>query len=106
MRPRELASAALLILLEAALLCWIFLAPFAWILRDGMGPDSVESHGLEAVVRALTNFYWGPIFLALGTACRLCKTRAPLPEEGWQKRWVLIASLLVLACAVALMFKY
>ena len=65
---QRLASAALLILLQAALLCWIFLTPFAWILIDGMGSDSVKSHGLDAVVRALTNFYWGPILLALFTA--------------------------------------
>ena len=75
MRPRELASAALLILLEAALLCWIFLAPFAWILRDGMGPDSVETHGLEAVVRTLTTFYWAPILLALAAACAAASER-------------------------------
>jgi len=93
---RELSSAALLTLLQAALICWMMLAPFAWILRDGLGPDSVESHGLEAVVRALTTFYWGPILLALAAASWLCKTRAPLPDPGWERRWVLITSLGVL----------
>jgi len=100
-RLRELISAASLTLLQSAFICWSMLAPFAWILRDGLGPDSVETHGLEAVVRALTTFYWGPIFLALGAACWLCKTRAPLPDDGWQKRWVLIASLWVLTIAVS-----
>ena len=101
MRLRELASAALLVLLQSAFICWIMLGPFAWILRDGLGPDSVETHGLEAVARALKTFYWGPILLALGAACWLCKKRAPLPEDGWQKRWVLIASIWVLTIAVS-----
>ena len=104
MRRRELASATLRILVRAALLCWIFMAPFAWILRDGLGPDSVESHGWEALWRALSFLNWGPIFLALLTANWLCKTRAPLPEEGWHKRWVLIASLCVLTIAVSFMW--
>ena len=98
---RELTSAASLILLQAAFISWIMLGPFAWILRDGLGPDSVETHGSEAVVRALRTFYWGPILLALGAACWLCKKRAPLPEDGWQKRWVLIASLWVTTIAVS-----
>lgn len=99
MRLRELASAALLVLLQAAFICWIMLGPFAWILRDGLGPDSVETHGLEAVVRALTTFHWGPILLALAAASWICKTRAPLPDPGWERRWILIASLGVLTVA-------
>ena len=106
MRLRELASAALLVLLQAAFICWIMLGPFAWILRDGLGPDSIESHGWDALWRALSFLYWGPVFLALLGANWLCKTRAPLPEEGWQKRWVAIGAFLVLSCAVALMFAF
>lgn len=26
-------------------------APFVWFLRDGLGPDAVESHGLTALTR-------------------------------------------------------
>lgn len=60
----------------------------------------------DALWRALSFLNWGLIFLALLGANWLCKTRAPLPEEGWQKRWVLIGAFLVLSCAVALMFAF
>jgi len=105
-RPRELAFAALLILVRAALICWIFMAPFAWILRDGLGPDSVESHGWEALWHAFTFLSWGPILLALLMANWLCKSRAPRPETGWPYLWVVIGSVLVLASAGAVFFSY
>ena len=38
----------------------VFLGPFAWLLRDGLGPDSVDSGGLTAVGRMFWCFYWGP----------------------------------------------
>jgi hypothetical protein len=44
------------------------LAPFAWILRDGLGPDATESSGLRAVQRAFMTFYWGPIAIMLVAA--------------------------------------
>lgn len=59
--PAQLAAA----LLSAALIFWLLMAPLAWILRDGLGPDAVASHGLEALTRALACFYWGPVALAL-----------------------------------------
>jgi hypothetical protein len=40
--------------------------PFAWIMRDGMGPDSMESSGMNAVVRCLQTFYVGPALVILG----------------------------------------
>ena len=33
----------LIVFLQACLLVWIAFAPLAWILRDGLGPDSHES---------------------------------------------------------------
>ncbi len=34
-------------------------------MRDGFGPDSVESSGLEAVLRCLKTFYIGPVLVFL-----------------------------------------
>jgi len=54
-------------------LCYLVMAaPFCWLLKDGLGPGSVESSGLEAASR-----FWGlvkghlliglsPLILALG----------------------------------------
>ena len=64
---------ALLTLLRAVLVFWILMAPFAWILKDGLGPDSVESHGWEALWRAFTCMGWGPVLLALLIADWLCR---------------------------------
>jgi hypothetical protein len=56
----------LLTLVWAALLVWLVgIAPFCWLLRDGLGPRAVQSSGWSAVVRFLLTFYWGPIALAL-----------------------------------------
>lgn len=58
-----------------ALCCWVcaglmFLAisGLAWVLRDGLGPDSVESHGWVALIRCLRQAGWsllGPVALVL-----------------------------------------
>lgn len=37
----------------------LFVLPFAWILRDGLGPDSVDSSGLEAILRCLRTLHVG-----------------------------------------------
>ena len=102
MRPRELATTALLILLRAALISWILIAPFAWILRDGLGPDSVESHGWEALWRALSFLSWGPILLALLVANGLCHRRQA--KIDWL--WIGIGPILILITTGALFFRY
>ncbi len=33
----------LMVILQAALICWAGLAPIVWIVRDGLGPDSQET---------------------------------------------------------------
>ena len=56
----------LLILIDALLLVAVlFVAPFAWILRDGLGPDAVATHGVNAVAKAFTTFGVGPAILLL-----------------------------------------
>ena len=53
-------------LLTAFMCFWaLALGPFCWILRDGLGPGAVDSHGFHAIARFLMTFYWGPILLVL-----------------------------------------
>jgi hypothetical protein len=48
------------------LVFWVLGAgPLCWLLRDGLGPDSLDSTGWRTVARFLTTFYWGPVALAL-----------------------------------------
>ena len=41
----------------------ICLLPFAWVLKDGIGPDSVSTTGLDAVWKCFMSFYVGPAIL-------------------------------------------
>jgi hypothetical protein len=51
------------VVLAAALVAWAAAAPLVWILRDGLGPDSVESTGAQAVVKFAAQ--WGVPALAV-----------------------------------------
>jgi hypothetical protein len=63
--------------------CVVFLvfiiAPFAWILRDGLGPGSTTSVGWNSILRMFWTFNWGPVtlgtLLLLGTARFFSKSR-------------------------------
>lgn len=46
----------------------IALVPFAWIMRDGLGPSAVESSGVSALGRWFMTFWTGPIVIALAAA--------------------------------------
>ena len=68
----------------------LFVAPVAWGLRDGLGPDSTTTYGLAALRRFLMTFYWGPValvlfaLLAISLFPRLPRGVAPLrpkPED-------------------------
>lgn len=64
--------------------------PFAWILRDGLGPDAHETSGLEAVIRML--FFPDTIvlaiaFIALSVAVRLLSSRCAGEESGAKRSW-------------------
>lgn len=61
------AYTGILALINSLLLLTLLgVVPFAWILRDGLGPDSVTSKGSDALARAFTTFYAGPALLCLG----------------------------------------
>ncbi|WP_152052422.1 hypothetical protein [Tautonia marina] len=48
--------------IDGLIVFWVLLVgPFCWILRDGLGPDAVESQGMLAVSRWLGTFFWGPV---------------------------------------------
>jgi len=53
----------------------LVLVPFAWLMRDGLGPDAASSSGMHAVSRCFTTFYSGPIVLGLVLLSMLCRRR-------------------------------
>ena len=62
---------------HAALATVIFLAwPFAWLIRDGLGPDATDSHGFVALGRAAMTFRVGPITAVLIVLAVLLRRRA------------------------------
>jgi hypothetical protein len=68
--------------IDSILLFWALgLGPLCWILRDGLGPNSVDSHGTDAVARFCLTFYWGPTLLAL-VALRLLLGRGTRRRAG------------------------
>ncbi len=58
---------ALDIFLGFAVVCVL---PFAWLLRDGLGPSSVPTAGWAAAAKTFMSFYIGPAILLL-TALKL-----------------------------------
>ncbi|MFT4514922.1 MAG: hypothetical protein ACI89X_003564 [Planctomycetota bacterium] len=58
-------------LLIIALTVWGLCGIIAWVVRDGLGPDTVESHGREALARFFWTFYWGPVAIVLVAAAVL-----------------------------------
>lgn len=59
---------ALLIFVDVTLgFLIICVLPFAWILRNGLGPDMVPATGVSALWRFLMTFYVGPAILLFGS---------------------------------------
>ncbi len=76
-RDRAGALATCAICLSLAALSLVPAAGLAWLFRDGMGPDSIESHGWQAMGRFWEGF-WPPCVLALAVAAAaltLCRRR-------------------------------
>ncbi len=62
--------------LVASALILLFYLPFAWIMKDGLGPDATESHGLVALGRFWREIRW--IF---------CGLLVPTQVLGWFFYW-------------------
>jgi hypothetical protein len=61
---------ATLAVIDSILVFWVLaIGPFCWLLRDGLGPGSVDSHGTHAVARFFLTFYWGPTLVVLVALC-------------------------------------
>jgi TRAP-type C4-dicarboxylate transport system permease small subunit len=50
----------------------IALLPFAWLMRDGLGPETTTSSGIQAVSRCFMTFYSGPILIGLIALVVVC----------------------------------
>ena len=53
----------LIVVLQAALIVWALCLPLVWLLRDGLGPDSIETAGVSAVWKC--SVQWGVPALVL-----------------------------------------
>ncbi len=59
---------ALLIFVDVTLgFLIIGVLPFAWILKDGLGPDMVPATGVAALWKFFMTFYVGPAILLFGS---------------------------------------
>jgi len=60
-------------IVQAAMLLLIMTSPFAWLMRDGLGPDATTSYGFDAISKFFITFYWGPAFLGLAILSALIR---------------------------------
>jgi len=73
MHKKRMMRSIIQILVDALLIFTVIaLVPFAWILRDGLGPDATTSSGIQAVWRCLLTFYSGPILAGLTVLAIAC----------------------------------
>ncbi len=79
----------------------ICVLPFAWILRDGLGPDSVRTSGLTAVKRTFMTFYTGPAILLLVSFDLMLRSRRD-PEGSIVSRKQFIFPVIVTLILIAL----
>jgi len=67
-----------------ALIAWVAVAPLFWILRDGLGPDAVDSEGATALGKFL--FGWGVPALVLAGFLVLSVVAERLTPRGDDRR--------------------
>jgi len=60
----------------------ITLLPFAWLMRDGLGPDATSSSGIEALSRCFMTFYAGPILVGLVALAAACHCTGKQKQAG------------------------
>lgn len=88
----------------------ICILPFAWILKDGIGPDSVTTTGLEAVWKCLMSFYVGPAILLFGFLDQLLRIGVPADKPRSKKGsiilWLVSTTLLSLFSLLMLLIFF
>ena len=88
----------------------ICILPFAWILKDGIGPDSVTTTGLEAVWKCLMSFYVGPAILLFGFLDQLLRIGVPADKPRSKKAsiilWLVATTLLSLFSLLLLLIFF
>lgn len=93
---------ALLVFVDATLGFLVFcVLPISWILKDGLGPDMVESTGLEALWRTSMTFHVGPAIL-LFVSFDLLLRRAGNPEKSNSSRASILSWVAMIALVAAL----
>jgi hypothetical protein len=87
------------VLIGFAVICVL---PFAWILRDGLGPSAVSTTGLAAASKTFMSFYIGPVILflvSLDLAVRrfVPVVESPSPKQTWIIWVIAFASVVLLS---------
>ena len=80
--------------------------PFAWICRDGLGPDMYESTGFEAIVKTFSSpEIWGLAFafIVLSAAVRFLSTRGAGEKKVAKWSWREAASAFAVAFLLCLL---
>lgn len=105
---KPLVRTTLLVTVECFLgFILVCVLPFAWIMRDGLGPDSVTTTGLAALGRTLTSFYIGPVLLLLILGDVWIRTRpvekvATDEPVGAKRGWVIVVVALVVLVVLSM----
>ncbi len=90
----------LLVLVDSLLLFAIIaVLPFAWIFRDGLGPDSVPTTGLGALSRIFMTFYVGPAILLLASLDLLIRSRSRPQDSVFSRKAFIIPVIIILILA-------
>ena len=79
------------------LLAIVAVLPFAWILRDGLGPDSTSTTGLPALSRAFMTFYVGPAIMLLASLDLLLRSRSRPQDSAMPGKLFVVPAAIILA---------
>ena len=105
-RPDKSLLPGLLVLVDALLLLAVLcVAPLAWILRDGLGPESVQSTDFSAIGKAFMTFYTGPTILLLAAFHLLlgASIRNKQPDKQEQGAASRVAAVIILFSALTVL---
>lgn len=70
--------------------------PFAWIVKDGLGPDSVSTTGWAALSRTFMTFYVGPAILLLAALDLLLRRRSDAKGSLVSRSLFVVPAIIVL----------